>query len=126
EDTTPVEAGFKLASVTPSDANVKPPNVTLPNASPPQATHQFLLSQECIDQYLWSLYERARKIDTISVQERYQVMVKDKEGKEQTVTKTRTKLVDEDFSWKDPKAAERMGMSIAVYVIGGMDQSFRV
>jgi hypothetical protein len=126
EDTTPVEAGFKLASVTPSDANVKPPNVTLPNVSPPQATDECLLSQECIDQYLWSLYERARKIDTVSVQERYQVMVKDKKGKEQTVTKTRTKLVDEDFAWKDPKAAEKMGMSIAVYVIGGMERSFRV
>ena len=53
-------------------------------------------------------------------------MVKDKKGKEQTVTKTRTKLVDEDFAWKDPKAAEKMGMSIAAYVIGGMERSFRV
>jgi hypothetical protein len=126
QDTTPAEAGFKLASVTPSDANVKPPNVTLPNVSPPQATDECLLSQECIDQYLWSLYERAAKIDTVSVQERYQVMVKDKNGNEQTVTKTRTKLVDEDFAWKDPKAAEKMGMSMPVYVIGGMEQSFRV
>ena len=49
---------------------------------------ECLLSQECIDQYLWSLYERAFKIDTVSVQESYQVMVKDKMGKEQTVVVT--------------------------------------
>jgi len=126
QDTTSVEPGFKLASVTPSDATVKPPTVTLPNVSPTEGTDECLLSQECIDQYLWSLYERAAKIDTVSVQERYQVMVKDKKGNEQTVTKTRTKLVDEDFAWKDPKAAEKMGVSMPVYVIGGMEQSFRV
>jgi hypothetical protein len=121
EDTTPVEAGFKLASVTPSDANVSPPN-----ASPPEAMDECLLSQDCIDQYLWLLYERARKIDTIKVQERFEVTVKNKKGKKQTVTKTRTKLVDEDFSWKDPNAAEKMGMSVPVYTIGGMERSFRV
>jgi hypothetical protein len=36
------------------------------------------------------------------------------------------KLVEEDFTWKDPKAAERAGMSLMDYVIGGMDPSFRV
>jgi len=29
-----------------------------------------------------------------------------------TVARTFTKLVDEDFGWKDPKAAERAGMSM--------------
>ena len=120
------EAVFKLAAVTPSDANVSLPNASLPNASLSQAMDECLLSQDCIDQYLWSLYERARKIDTIKVQERFQVTVENKKGKKQTVTKTRTKLVDEDFSWKDPDAAEKMGMSVSVYIIGGMDQSFRV
>jgi hypothetical protein len=30
-----------------------------------------------------------------------------------------------DFTWKDPAAAERVGMSLAKYVIGGMDADFR-
>ena len=115
-DTTLAEAAFKRAAVTPSDANV----------SPPEATDECLLSQDCIDQYLWSLYERTRKIDTIKVQERFKVTVKNKKGKKRTVTKTRTKLVDEDFTWKDPDAAKKKGMPMPVYVIGGMERSFRV
>jgi hypothetical protein len=43
-----------------------------------------------------------------------------------TVARTFTKLVDEDFGWKDPKAAERAGMSMMDYVIGGMDRSFKL
>src|SRR5256885_3344398 len=116
-DTTLAEAAFKLAAVTPSDANVRPPDV-----SPLEAVDECLLSQDCIDQYLWSLYPRARKIDTTKVQERFQVTVENKKGKKQTVTKTRTKLVDEDFAWKDPDAAEKMGMSMPVYIIGGMER----
>jgi len=117
----PAEPVFKLAAVTAPDANLSPPSV-----SAPEAADECLLSQECIDQYLWSLYERARKIDTIKVQERFKVTVKNKKGKKRTVTRTRTKLVDEDFTWKDPDAAEKRGMSMPVYVIGGMEQSFRV
>ena len=49
-----------------------------------------------------------------------------RKGKTKIVSKTTTKLVDEDFTWKDPKAAERAGMSPMDYVIGGMDPSFRV
>src|SRR5439155_2275798 len=36
------------------------------------------------------------------------------------------KLVNEDFTWKDPHAAEKAGMSVAQYVIGGMDRAFKV
>ena len=43
-----------------------------------------------------------------------------------TVTRTFTKLVDQDFTWKDPKAAEKAGMSMIDYVIGGMDRSFKL
>jgi len=43
-----------------------------------------------------------------------------------TVTRTFTKLVDEDFSWKDPKAADHVGMAMADYVIGGMDRDFKL
>jgi len=69
----------------------------------------------CIDQYLWSLYE---------VEERIKVKVKNK-GKTRTVVKTLTKYVAEDFGWKDPKAAQKAGMSLKDYVIGGMDRDFR-
>ena len=86
---------------------------------------ECMVAQICIDRYLWSLYERTRKIDTIKVPEQTKVTVKRK-GKTRIVTKTTTKLVDEDFTWKDPKAAERAGMSPMDYVIGGMDPSFRV
>jgi len=78
----------------------------------------------CIDQYLWSLYERTPKVDTIKVEERIKVKVKNK-GKTRTVVKTLTKYITEDFGWKDPKAAQKAGMSLKDYVIGGMDRDFR-
>jgi hypothetical protein len=123
-DAALAEPAFKLAAVTPQDVNVGSSNVSPP--SPPEASDDCLLTQDCIDQYLWSLYERARKIDTIKVQERFKVTVKNKKGKKRTVTKTRTKLVNEDFTWKDPNAAEKVGMSMQQYVIGGMERSFRL
>jgi hypothetical protein len=83
------------------------------------------VAQICIDRYLWSLYERTRKIDTIKVPERTKVTV-NRKGKAEIVTKTITKLVEEDFTWKDQNAAERAGMSLMDYVIGGMDSGFRV
>jgi hypothetical protein len=95
------------------------------NVSPLEASDECVLGEECIDQYLWSVYERARKVDTIKVQERIRATVK-KNGKSRTVTKTITKLVNEDFTWKDPHAAEKAGMSVAQYVIGGMDRGFKV
>jgi hypothetical protein len=78
----------------------------------------------CIDQYLWSLYERTPKVDTIKVEERIKVKVK-KKGKTRTVTKTLTKYITENFGWKDPRAAQKVGMSLQDYVIGGMDRGFR-
>jgi hypothetical protein len=86
---------------------------------------ECMVAQICVDRYLWSLYERTRKIDTIKVPEQTKVMVKRK-GKTRIVTQTITKLVEEDFTWKDPNAAERAGMSPMDYVIGGMNPSFRV
>jgi len=61
----------------------------------------------------------------IKVEERIKVTV-EKNGKSRTVTKTVTKLVNEDFTWKDPHAAEKAGISVAQYVIGGMDRGFKV
>jgi len=86
---------------------------------------ECLVADPCIDQYLWALYQRTPKEDTIKVDERRKVTVKRK-GKTATVTKTFTKLVDENFAWKDPKAAEKAGLSMMDYVVGGMDRSFKL
>jgi hypothetical protein len=94
------------------------------NVSPLGASDECVLSEECIDQYLWSVYQRAPKVDTIKVQEEIKTTVK-KNGKSRTVTKTVTKFVNEDFTWKDPDAAEKAGMSVPQYVIGGMDRAFK-
>ena len=86
---------------------------------------ECLTSEACIDQYLWSVYQRAPKEDTTKVVERTKVIVKT-DGKPQTVVKEFTRLVDDDFTWKDPKAAEKAGMSLMEYVIGGMDRDFKL
>ena len=81
--------------------------------------------ESCIDRYLWAIYQRTPKEDTIKVSERRRVTVK-KRRKKVTVTKSFTRLVDEDFTWKDSKAAEKAGMPMMDYVIGGMDRSFKL
>jgi hypothetical protein len=50
-----------------------------------------------VDDYLWEVYQR-------------QPLKRDSTG---------------DFTWKDPASAKRMGLSLADYVIGGMDAKFR-
>ena len=50
-----------------------------------------------VDDYLWEVYQRPP-------------IKRDSTG---------------DFSWKDPAAAKRMGLSVEDYVIGGMDPEFR-
>ena len=86
---------------------------------------ECLAREICIDEYLWSVYQRAPKQDTVKVVERRKVTVK-VDGKARTVIKEFTTLVDEDFTWKDPKAAEKAGMSLIEYVIGGMDRDFKL
>jgi D-alanyl-D-alanine carboxypeptidase len=81
-------------------------------------------SDSCIDSYLWTLYERTPKEDSVKEHEQRQVTVK-KKGKMVTVTRTVTKIADEDFAWKDFKAAENAGMPVPDYVIGGMDREFK-
>jgi hypothetical protein len=80
--------------------------------------------ETCIDRYLWALYQRTPKEDSVKESEQRRVTVKRK-GKLVTVTRTTTSVVDEDFAWKDPKAADKAGMSMTDYVIGGMDQGFK-
>jgi len=79
----------------------------------------------CADRYLWALYERTRKEDSVKEKTKREVTVKRK-GKTVTVTRTVTQVVDEDFGWKDPKAADHAGMTITDYVIGGMDREFKL
>ena len=94
---------------------------------------ECLVAEICIDQFLWALYQRTPKEDTTKVYEQRKVTVKVTVKKKRktvtvskTLTKTFTKLVDNDFTWKDPKAAERVGMPMMDYVIGGMDRSFKL
>jgi hypothetical protein len=86
---------------------------------------ECLVAEICIDRYLWALYQRTPKVDIIKVHEQRKVSVK-KKGKTVTVTKSFTKLVNEDFTWKDPKAAEKAGMPMMDYVIGGMERTFKL
>ena len=86
---------------------------------------ECFVAESCIDQYLWALYQRTPKADTVKVHERRRATVKRK-GKTVTVTRRFTRLVDEDFTWKDPKAAEKAKMPMMDYVIGGMDRGFKL
>ncbi len=54
-------------------------------------------SMDVVDDYLWEVYQR-------------EPVKRDGAG---------------DFTWKDPAAAKRVGMSLPDYVIGGMDPEFR-
>ena len=124
---------FVVASTDPSQ--VFPPDASaedvLADAPAPPAVstleinEECLVAESCIDRYLWALYERAPKIDAIVVYEQRKVTIKRKR-KTVTVTRTFSKRVDEEFGWKDPKAAEKAGMSMMDYVIGGMDRSFKL
>ena len=97
----------------------------LPPVRPVETPNECPVLDACIDDYLWSLYERTPKVDTNKVTERIKKTVK-KKGKTRTVTTTITKYVVGDFTWKDPIAAERAGMSLKDYVIGGMDRGFKL
>ena len=117
-ETPPVQ----VATANPSDPL---PNDTKNAVSSIEIPGECEATDVCIDQYLWALYQQTPKEDTIKVNEERKVAVK-KKGKTVTVTKTFTKLVDEDFAWKDPKAAEKAGLPMMDYVIGGMDRSFKL
>jgi hypothetical protein len=101
------------------------PNDAKEAVIPVEILDECLVAEICIDRYLWALYQRTPKLDTIKVHEQRKVTVK-KKGKTVTGTKSFTKLVNEDFTWKDPKAAEKAGMPMMDYVIGGMDRSFKL
>jgi hypothetical protein len=112
----------QVATANPSDAA---PNDVKEAVSSIEILDECLVADTCIDRYLWALYQRTPKEDTIKEHERRKVTVK-KKGKTVTVTKSFTRLVDENFAWKDPKAAEKASMPMMDYVIGGMDRSFKL
>jgi hypothetical protein len=118
----PEEQPVRVALANPSDAVT---NDTRDTVSSIEILDECLAVDVCIDRYLWALYQRTPKEDTIKMHEQRKVTVK-KRGKMVTVTRSFTRLVDEDFTWKDPKAAERVGKPMMDYVIGGMDRSFKV
>jgi hypothetical protein len=137
EATPAQEPTIKLASADPGD--VVPSEMLSPaaiasgpivesKASPSADTVAVLdecfVMDACIDRYLWALYQRTPKEDSIKVEDRRAVTIKRK-GKMVTVMRSFTKLVDEDFGWKDPKAADHVNMALMDYVIGGMDRSFK-
>lgn len=90
-----------------------------------ETTDTCAMNEACVDEYLFALYERAPKIDTVAVTHQEKVAVKRK-GKTRIVTRTFSTPVEEDFSWKDEAAAEKAGMSLMQYVIDGMDPSFKL
>ena len=96
-----------------------------PAARPIETPDECLAIEICIDDYLWSLYERTPKVDMNKVVERIRVTVK-KRGKLRTVVRSIAKYVLGDFTWKDPMAAQRAAMPVKDYVIGGMDRGFKL
>jgi hypothetical protein len=119
---SPPETPFQLASINTSDPVQQYPT---PVVRPAETPDECLVAEICIDEYLWSLYERTPKTDTDKVTDRIKETVK-KKGKIRTIMKTITKYVAADFTWKDPIAAQRAGMSLKDYVIGGLDRGFKV
>lgn len=129
----PLPAG-PPAQVAPLDTPVQVATLSTPDPVPNESREavpstepldECLVVEICIDDYLWTLYERTQKVDANKIVERKKVTVK-KNGKTRTVVKSSTKVVDQDFAWKDPKAAERAGLSLKDYVIGGVDPGFKV
>ena len=143
--TTPAASGPVLAAL-------EMPNETQPRLAPAEAAQpsnvagpqteevydaissieihdECLVMEMCVDRYLWQLYQRTPKEDSIresrSEKVTKEITVK-KKRKKITVTRTWTVTIDEDFGWKDPKAAKVAKMSLPEYVIGGVDRDFKL
>jgi len=113
------------AEVTTASRQDREPDDITGSVSAVDIVDECFVMEICVDRYLWDLYQRTPKQDTIKLYERRKVAVR-KKHRTVTVTRTFTKLADEDFAWKDPKAAEKTGLSMMDYVIGGMDKSFKL
>jgi hypothetical protein len=115
----PPEPATQTSTATPE------PGAANPEVGTTEVLDECLVVERCVDRYLWALYQRTPKEDSVKEHEQRKVTVR-KRGKRVSVTKTFTRLIDEDFSWKDPKAAARAGMPMTDYVIGGMDRDFKL
>jgi len=122
--TPPPETHERLVSLFRPEAPVE--EAPQPAVRPIEIVDECLVVDVCIDEYLWALYERTPKVDTNKVTKQIKTTVKTKKGKTRTVTKTTTDYVVADFTWKDPAAAQKVGMSVKDYVIGGMDRGFKL
>src|ERR1700724_2092584 len=121
-DTLPPETPRGQVAKTPT---TREPGHANPAVVSTEVLDQCLVVDTCIDRYLWVLYQRTPKEDAVKTQEQRKVTIK-KKGRLVTVTKTFTTVANEDFSWKDPKAADKAGMPMGDYVIGGMDRDFKL
>ncbi len=117
----PETPSLQVATASPTDPAPAEARVDLSSID----ADECLVADPCIDRYLWAVYQRTPKEDSIKEHELRKVTVKRK-GKMVTVTRSFVRLVDEDFTWKDPKAADKAGMPMMDYVIGGMDRSFKL
>jgi hypothetical protein len=120
--TTQPEKRVKLVSLS---TLKEVPDYPQPAVRPLETPDECHVVEACIDEYLWSLYERTPKIDTNKLTEKTKATVT-KNGKTRTVIKTVVKYVLGDFTWKDPIAAKRVDMPLKDYVIGGMDRGFKL
>ena len=122
--TRPPDPPAVLSNIANTPTEAALPTQTDTQAIDTQATDQCQ-EEACVNQYLWTLYQRTPKEDTVKLHDSRKVKVR-KRGKTVTVTKDFVKLVDEEFAWKDSKAAEKAGMPMMDYVIGGMDKGFKM
>jgi hypothetical protein len=90
-------AAVRGAAIARVGAFVAFPGTQAQGAWPGRERGKGIPSMDEVDRYLWEVYQRAP-------------IKRDHSG---------------DFTWKDPAAASRMGMSLPEYVIVGMDPDFR-
>jgi hypothetical protein len=113
------------AQVTTASREDGEPSETTASVNSIDIVDECFVVEVCVDRYLWDLYQRTPKEDSIKLYETKNVTVR-KKHRTVTVSRTFTRLADEDFAWKDPKAAEKAGLAMMDYVIGGMDLSFKL
>jgi hypothetical protein len=116
-ETSPEQAAKPLATREPGDVN--------PALDSTEVVDECFVIETCVDRYLWGLYQRTPKEDAVKTEVQRKVTVKRK-GRLVTVTRTSTTVADQNFAWKDPKAADRAGMPMVDYVIGGVDRDFKL
>ena len=96
-------------------------------ASSIEIVDECLVVEPCIDRYLWALYQRTLKQDTMKVQERRKVTA----GQEEEAKTIRLSPGPSPSSClrTSPgriRTPRKIGMPMMDYVIGGMDRSFKL